>query len=348
MGVVLSQGTLFGQSQVNHALVSQAGINSGQSKGHYPVGNLCIVMGARPSLRYLRLLFLRWGAHMRVGIPLEPKATQVFWQATVWSGRNVPAEAKCLQYTGSLELGLFYAKFRTLARYYGWNDDDCLLALSVSVEGPALKEVRMVSVSRQSQGLGCTSGGKVIPSGRGVSTSGKGKRYRWSGRCFKKGMYEEVFRVLGCDYAKGAWQLPVEVNDVPVSAVVDTAAEITIVAQSIHDQMSPRPEIISSKDVSLAGGGETMMVGSLADVLVEIGGTHVRHHVYFAPLQVDMLLGIGFLHENDVDVNCSTGNLRVGASKVPMFKVATEPCLCLMLNTPCNDLLQSHVPLFFS
>lgn len=50
-----------------------------------------------------------------------------------------PAEAKSLRYNGSLECGLFYAKFRTLARYYGWTDDDSLLALSVSVEGPALK-----------------------------------------------------------------------------------------------------------------------------------------------------------------------------------------------------------------
>ena len=40
-------------------------------------------------------------------------------------------------YNCSLELGLFIVKFRTLARYDSWNDGDCLLALSVSVEGPA-------------------------------------------------------------------------------------------------------------------------------------------------------------------------------------------------------------------
>lgn len=57
--------------------------------------------------------------------------------------------------------------------------------LSHQVFDPCRREVRMMSVGRQSQGLGCTSGGKVIPPNRGVSTSGKGKRYRWSGRCFK-------------------------------------------------------------------------------------------------------------------------------------------------------------------
>lgn len=48
------------------------------------------------------------------------------------AGRNVPAEAKCLKYTGSLEWGMLYVLF-------GRNDNDCLLAVSVSVEGPALK-----------------------------------------------------------------------------------------------------------------------------------------------------------------------------------------------------------------
>ena len=57
--------------------------------------------------------------------------------------------------------------------------------LSHQVFDPCRREVRMVSVGRQSQGLGCTSGGKVIPPNLGVSTSGKGKRHRWSGHCFK-------------------------------------------------------------------------------------------------------------------------------------------------------------------
>lgn len=60
------------------------------------------------------------------------------------SGWNDTVDAMCLQYTSSLEWGLLCAKFRTLARY-GWNDDDCLLALSVSVEGSALKYFYILS-----------------------------------------------------------------------------------------------------------------------------------------------------------------------------------------------------------
>lgn len=53
--------------------------------------------------------------------------------------RENPTEAKSLRYNGSLECGLFYAEFRTLARYYGWRDNDSLLVPNVSVESPALK-----------------------------------------------------------------------------------------------------------------------------------------------------------------------------------------------------------------
>ena len=39
---------------------------------------------------------------------------------------------------------MFFGKFRNLARYYGWNDDDCLLALNVSEEGPVLRYYHII------------------------------------------------------------------------------------------------------------------------------------------------------------------------------------------------------------
>uniref|UniRef100_K1PQ47 Uncharacterized protein n=1 Tax=Magallana gigas TaxID=29159 RepID=K1PQ47_MAGGI len=57
--------------------------------------------------------------------------------------------------------------------------------LSHQVFDPCRREVRMVSVGRQAQVLGCTSSVKNFPPNRGVSTSGKGKRHRWSDCCFK-------------------------------------------------------------------------------------------------------------------------------------------------------------------
>lgn len=75
----------------------------------------------------------------------------------------------------------------------------------------------------------------------------------------------------GRGYGESAWRIPIKVNGVLVSAVVDTAAEITIIAQRINDKMFPLPEISSSINVNLAGGGATMAVVSIGNAFIDIG-----------------------------------------------------------------------------
>lgn len=60
----------------------------------------------------------------------------------------------------------------------------------------------------------------------------------------------------GLGYGESAWRISIKVNGVSVSAVVDTAAEITIIAQRVYDKMSPCPENSSSIDVNLAEAGQ--------------------------------------------------------------------------------------------
>lgn len=58
---------------------------------------------------------------------------------------------------------------------------------------------------------------------------------------------------------------------VPVSGLVNIAAEITIFAQRVYDEMSPHPENACSIYVNLAGGAATTCattaVGSLGNAL---------------------------------------------------------------------------------
>lgn len=116
-------------------------------------------------------------------------------------------------------------------------------------------------------------------------------------------------------YGESAWRISVRVNGVDLSTVADTAAEITILSESVYGSMSPRPKVLSHVDVNLAGGGATMSVGSLGPVQLEIGGDRVEHCVYVAPLQDDMLLGIDFLQDYGVRLHCGTGELQLGDSE---------------------------------
>lgn len=122
-----------------------------------------------------------------------------------------------------------------------------------------------------------------------------------------------------------------------MSAVVDTAAEITIIAQRVYDKMSPRPEISTSIDVNLAGGGATMAVGYLGECSYRNRGTQLRHLVYVAPLQDEMLL----VQEHGVQLHCSIGEFRVGASLTiqPMFKANPNSLSCLSASRASTSLV---------
>lgn len=60
--------------------------------------------------------------------------------------------------------------------------------------------------------------------------------------------------------------------------------------------MYPQPEIFLSKDLKLR----------------EKGGTHVRHHVYVAPLQVDMLPGNNSMPLMECYITVAPGTLELG------------------------------------
>ena len=102
-------------------------------------------------------------------------------------------------------------------------------------------------------------------------------------------------RVL--DYGESTSQISVKVSGVGISSVVDTAAEITILSETVYGSMFSRPRVLSHVDVNFAAGGVTMSVGFLGPVQLEIGGEKVEHYVYVDPIQDYMLLGIDFPKE---------------------------------------------------
>jgi hypothetical protein len=53
--------------------------------------------------------------------------------------RSIPIEVKGMKYNGDVEWDPFYSKFSINAEYHVWGDDDCLFALSLTLEGSALK-----------------------------------------------------------------------------------------------------------------------------------------------------------------------------------------------------------------
>uniref|UniRef100_K1R062 Uncharacterized protein n=1 Tax=Magallana gigas TaxID=29159 RepID=K1R062_MAGGI len=209
MGVVLSQGTLFGQSQVNH--VSQAGIHFGQSKGALSCGEPLYIDGG---LKVSEASLPQMGSSHE---GRDSPGNQGHSSLLAGQGYGRSHSGSGVATDGNLGAGgvLIYdprgrGEFRTVGRpCHGGctegsrgssprrsasgagnlaicNDtrvgrkliesppstvDEAVhrvktYQLSHQVFDPCRREVRMVSVGRQSQGLGCTSGGTVIPPNR--------------------------------------------------------------------------------------------------------------------------------------------------------------------------------------
>lgn len=53
--------------------------------------------------------------------------------------RSIPTDVKGVNYNEDVEWGPFNSMFSTIAGYHGWCDADCLFALSLTLEGVALK-----------------------------------------------------------------------------------------------------------------------------------------------------------------------------------------------------------------
>ena len=115
------------------------------------------VGGSALSAREVSFAPMHAGKGSSLGLPERLSGTLSSWFPSKCSsklGHNIPAEAKSLKYNGSSEWRLFFAKFKTLARHNGLNDDDCLLALSVSVEKPAPRYVHILSSSVEGMTFG--------------------------------------------------------------------------------------------------------------------------------------------------------------------------------------------------
>lgn len=82
-----------------------------------------------------------------------------------------------------------------------------------------------------------------------------------------------------------------------MSAVEDTAGEITIIAHWVYYQMPPNPAIYSNIDVNLCRGGAIMAVGALGGVLIEIGESQLNYLVYVVLFQDDIFLSNDFMQK---------------------------------------------------
>jgi hypothetical protein len=117
------------------------------------------------------------------------------------------------------------------------------------------------------------------------------------------------------------FRVPVEVQGMQLQAVVDTAAQVTLVSEEFYKSLDPAPPIRKEVVMNTAGKG-MQMNGYIAGPFQVVLGTHLfTVEIYVAPIEEEMLLGLDFLEANGV----SLSKRLVKCSGISLFPFSGPP-----------------------
>ena len=104
----------------------------------------------------------------------------------------------------------------------------------------------------------------------------------------------------------------------PLKAIVDTAAEVTIISDRIYESLHTKPRKV--KDVILNTADRNMKIrGMIAGPLdITLGRQCFQENIYVAPIEDDMLLGIDFLRRHKIDILIQDSILVLYGEKIAM------------------------------
>jgi predicted aspartyl protease len=103
-----------------------------------------------------------------------------------------------------------------------------------------------------------------------------------------------------------------------ILAIVDTAAEVTIISDQVFETLGNKPKI-SKKVIMHAVGREMQRNGvRLVPIELDIGKKTYSESMYVAPIEDDMLLGLDFLLKHQANVNLGSQRLEIGNEKLSL------------------------------
>ena len=112
--------------------------------------------------------------------------------------------------------------------------------------------------------------------------------------------------------------IPVRIDNSLVEAVVDSAAEVTIISDKVYQSLRIPPKKLY--DVLLDTAGQQLSVKGFVAGLVKlkIGNSYYRGPVYVAPIEQDMLFGVDIMREGDAIIDMGRQKFVFKGHKIMM------------------------------
>ena len=108
-----------------------------------------------------------------------------------------------------------------------------------------------------------------------------------------------------------------------ISAVIDTAAEATVLSRTVFEKLMRKPSII--EEVNVKGLNEDEPVkGQLINANLTIGSKTYKWNVYVTETSDQCLLGLDFLYHPGVDIKLSTHSIKIAREEIFASLVKTS------------------------
>ena len=123
--------------------------------------------------------------------------------------------------------------------------------------------------------------------------------------------------VCNCGKCSAGFTLvvPVKINGLEVSAVVDTAAEATIISRAVYEQLKTKPDL--TREVVLIGLDQSSGIqGQLMTSDLTIGLHTLKWQAYVVDMPDQCLLGLDFLIHYGVDIQLSKNSIMVMGEEI--------------------------------
>ena len=112
--------------------------------------------------------------------------------------------------------------------------------------------------------------------------------------------------------------VPIKINGVPLRAVIDTAAQVSLLNKKIMDNYFPDLNLISNIKLKGIEPDRSILAEIRDDVSIELGENSYTWRLISTDIQEDCLLGLDFLAFYRMDVLLSENVLAIGNERIPM------------------------------
>lgn len=107
-------------------------------------------------------------------------------------------------------------------------------------------------------------------------------------------------------------------NTIEINAVVDTAAQVTILSDKIFAKLTPQPPV-KRKLLLQTAGRQLKLTGQVVGPLtIGIGNGEYFEDVIVAPIADEMLLGLDFMLKYGIDIKLLEAEISIGKESIPL------------------------------